>query len=273
MIQIGEFSKMAQVTVKTLRHYDKQSLLKPLHIDVMTGYRYYSTEQVYLLHRIIHLKQSGFSLKDIKLMLSGAGEEPFLENQKNRLKEEIKIFQEKLQHLEYYIKTKENPMKYTAVLGQTPECRVYSKRFTAPDFDSYFKILPAIGEEVAAAYPNIKCSASAYCFIAYHDKEFKDVNVDVEYCEAIENPEVIKEWGKTIKGITFKKLPSVPAVSVMHKGPYEGLIEAWSFILRWLEENGYEAVEAGRERYIDGCWNKENPEDWLTELQVPVRKK
>ncbi|MCQ2969903.1 MAG: MerR family transcriptional regulator, partial [Clostridium sp.] len=25
-----------------------------------------------------------------------------------------------------------------------------------------------------------------------------------------------------------------------------------------------------RESYIDGIWNKENPEEWLTEIQVPI---
>ena len=36
---------------------------------------------------------------------------------------------------------------------------------------------------------------------------------------------------------------------------------------------GYEIAESPRERYIDGIWNKENIDEWLTEIQVPVRKK
>ena len=42
MLSIGEFSKICKVTVKTLRYYDRIGLLKPVHVDDMTGYRYYS---------------------------------------------------------------------------------------------------------------------------------------------------------------------------------------------------------------------------------------
>lgn len=38
------------------------------------------------------------------------------------------------------------------------------------------------------------------------------------------------------------------------------------------EENGYEIVGAIRESYIDGVWNKEDESEWLTEIQVPIRK-
>ena len=42
--------------------------------------------------------------------------------------------------------------------------------------------------------------------------------------------------------------------------------------MRYIEENGYKIIESPRERYIDGIWNKENKEDWLTEIQIPIEK-
>ncbi|MDD7769610.1 MerR family DNA-binding transcriptional regulator, partial [Suipraeoptans intestinalis] len=39
MFQIGAFSKICHVSVKTLRHYDKIGLLAPAEVDRMTGYR------------------------------------------------------------------------------------------------------------------------------------------------------------------------------------------------------------------------------------------
>lgn len=41
-IKIGTFAKLGQVTVKTLRYYDRLGLLVPDTVDPMTGYRYYS---------------------------------------------------------------------------------------------------------------------------------------------------------------------------------------------------------------------------------------
>ena len=39
MFKIGEFSKLTQVSIRMLRHYDETGLLKPAEIDKFTNYR------------------------------------------------------------------------------------------------------------------------------------------------------------------------------------------------------------------------------------------
>src|SRR5260221_10951886 len=70
MIKIGEFSKLVQVPVATLRYYDQVGLLKPIEVDRFTGYRYYSASQLPRLHRILALKGLGFSLEQIGTVLA-----------------------------------------------------------------------------------------------------------------------------------------------------------------------------------------------------------
>jgi DNA-binding transcriptional MerR regulator len=70
MLKIGEFSRLSQVTVKTLHHYDEIGLLVPAHIDKWTSHRYYSVDQLPQIHRIMALKGLGLSLEQIGLMLS-----------------------------------------------------------------------------------------------------------------------------------------------------------------------------------------------------------
>ncbi len=43
MFKIGDFSRISQVSVKTLRYYDEIGLLKPAHVDRFTGYRYWTS--------------------------------------------------------------------------------------------------------------------------------------------------------------------------------------------------------------------------------------
>src|SRR5918912_1100222 len=69
MLKIGEFSKLVQVPVATLRYYDHVGLLKPIEVDPWTGYRYYSAGQLPRLHRILALKGLGFSLEQIGAVL------------------------------------------------------------------------------------------------------------------------------------------------------------------------------------------------------------
>ena len=55
--KIGEFSKLCQVTVKTLRHYEEIGLMIPVEVDEWTGYRYYDISQLRCMSRIVYLKQ------------------------------------------------------------------------------------------------------------------------------------------------------------------------------------------------------------------------
>ncbi|MBE9472709.1 MAG: MerR family transcriptional regulator, partial [Chloroflexi bacterium] len=71
MFKIGDFSRISQVSVKTLRYYDEIGLLKPAHVDRFTGYRYYSVDQSPRLNRILALKDLGLSLEQIARLLDG----------------------------------------------------------------------------------------------------------------------------------------------------------------------------------------------------------
>jgi len=61
MFRIGEFSRLAQVTVKALRLYDELGLLAPTHVDRQTGYRSYAADQLPRLQRIVALKDRGWT--------------------------------------------------------------------------------------------------------------------------------------------------------------------------------------------------------------------
>jgi len=50
-------------------------------------------------------------------------------------------------------------------------------------------------------------------------------------------------------------------------------MKIYAYAFKWIDENGYKTADHPRESYIDGIWNKENEEDWLTELQIPIEKK
>lgn len=89
----------------------------------------------------------------------------------------------------------------------------------------------------------------------------------MEICEA-----VVKA-GVDTKDLKFKSFPKVSAACIYHQGPYENLGQSYGKLLDWLKENNYEPDGFFRESYIDGCWNKNDPNDWLTEIQVPIRKK
>jgi DNA-binding transcriptional MerR regulator len=268
MYRIGVFSKISKTTIKTLRYYDEVGLLRPAYTDEENGYRYYTSDQLITLHKILALRQIGFSINEILYILTGGNEMNILEQRKAEILNELNEVKDQLSRINNYILEKKEgyTMNYQAVIKELPECIVYSKRMVIPTYESYFELIPAIGEEVVKANPDLKCTVPEYCFNIYHDGEYKEKDIDVEFCEAVE------KMGVDVGNIKFKKINSVTAVSVMHKGSYSKLGEAYSYVFKWIEDNEYSVIDHPRESYIDGIWNKEMEEDWLTELQIPVRK-
>lgn len=61
----GEFARMAHVTLRTIRYYDKQNILKPSFVSE-SGARFYSDEDFARLQQILLFKFLGFSLEDIR---------------------------------------------------------------------------------------------------------------------------------------------------------------------------------------------------------------
>lgn len=269
MYRIGMFSKINKVTIKTLRYYDEVGLLKPAYVDNENGYRYYTSEQLPLLHKIIALKQIGFSIDEIIAIINGRNVALIFKERKKEIESAIVENQLQLSLISHYLDNmkEERDMNYDVVIKELPEVIVYSKRMTIPSYDAYFQIIPSIGEEMKKANPDLKCAVPEYCFIIYHDGEYKESNIDVEFCEAV------TQFGKDTSTIKFKQMERVPtAACVYHKGPYKDLGKAYAKLFQWISDNGYTTSDNPRESYIDGIWNKEDEKDWLTEVQIPVYK-
>ena len=158
-------------------------------------------------------------------------------------------------------------MKYEVITKKLPECIVYFKEETVKDFSEITDFILSSAGECLKANPNIKCVSPDYCFVNYLDGEFKEKDFRIRYSQAV------TEMGTESDTIKFSKLKAVDSVCVYHKGAYDSLGEAYAFILKYIEENGLTIADNPRERYIDGMWNKENVEDWLTEIQVPIKTK
>jgi DNA-binding transcriptional MerR regulator len=71
LMKIGEIAAFFNVSVKAIRIYEKKGIIKPTKIDLQTGYRYYTVEQVHQLNALIELKMLGFSLAEIKHIMDG----------------------------------------------------------------------------------------------------------------------------------------------------------------------------------------------------------
>ena len=70
MIRIGDFARLARVSVRALRHYEAKGLLSPAHVDANSRYRYYDAQQIAALERVLLLKDIGLPLATIRDLLA-----------------------------------------------------------------------------------------------------------------------------------------------------------------------------------------------------------
>lgn len=145
-----------------------------------------------------------------------------------------------------------------------PEIIVASHREVVENYDAIGAMcVNVIGPEMQRL--GCKCPPPGYCFTIEHDKEYKPKDIDIEYCEQVE------EAGEDSAIITFKRLPAVPtALCMKHVGPYDRFYQSYVELFKYAEEQSYQIAGAPRTCYIDGCWNQEDPEKWLSLIQLPV---
>jgi DNA-binding transcriptional MerR regulator len=223
MYRIGQFSKITKVTVKALRFYEEEGLLAPEYTDAVNGYRYYSSSQLPRVFRIVALRQCGFSIPEIRDILRGRDIVARFEERRAVLEREAAETSRQLSSIRHYLNAlqKEETMTYQVIVKELPRVFVYSLRTTVPSYDSYFDLMPRTGEALASINPELKCVEDPpYCFVKYHDGEFRERDIDIELCEAVTGP----GNGQLPEGIVFKWIDRVPeAACVLHKGPYATL--------------------------------------------------
>ena len=265
LYKIGMFAAMNHVTVKTLRFYEEQGLLMPALIHPDTGYRYYTLSQMAVLHQITALKLARFKLEEIANINSGADEIAVLLKKKAELLEKIADITRQIAVVDGYLAKKKTGLSSPVLIKTIPETTVAFMRIRLESYDCLFDRMPEMGALMEKA--GCECALPEYCFTAYPEPGYKDGDIPVEICESV------VEAKKEIGDLKFKTMPEIQAACVFHKGSYRTFSESYETVLRYIEENGYEIAGEIRESYIDGVWNKDDESRWLSEIQVPVRRK
>ncbi len=267
MFTIGEFSKICQISVKTLHYYDRIGLLKPARVDKFSSYRYYSQQQLERMLLIQRLKRYNFTLDEIACFLDCT--EPALRlkklrQQKQKLNKEMQdtrlIIMELDAHLRSYEETEDimdYQKNYKIELINTPPQAVLTCRqnMGVREFGQYFS---SIYERIAQE----KLTSNGTCGAIYHDREFDPDNSDIELFVGI---------AETNQADYL--LPQRLCAKTLHKGAYSSLHDAYGALIEWIANSDYELCGAPYDIYIKDSLQMLPPEQWETEVYFPVQSK
>lgn len=267
MLKIGDFSSLTQVSVKTLRYYDEVGLLRPLQVDGASGYRYYSASQLPRLHRILALKDLGFSLEQISKALDDGVTPDQIRGmltlrqaeQEGRVREE----QDRLARLQARLRLmeQEGVMAKDVVIKKVAPQWVASVRQVIPNY-------PSVGMLYGELYGSLGPAAFSGMPVAiWHDHEHKEQDVDAE--AGVYLKQAVPANGR----MKVYELQEATVASIIHNGSYNRLSESYDAVLRWIEANGYKIAAPIRELYVKTSQPvRQDDESYVTEIQVPVDK-
>lgn len=281
MLRIGMFSKISQVSVKTLRYYDQIGLLKPVEVDTFTGYRFYAFSQVSQLNRILALKGLGFTLEQVGRMLeenlSLAEMQGMLRMRQAELQQQMKETQTRLENVAFRLRQVEEEDKMhdgEVVIKKVEPQRTVAVRGVVANYGAQASLWQELSEHlgqhgVRANGPSIVVDLSG---------EYREQDVDLEVFAPIDAdlPESARVKMKILPGIKT-------AASIIHKGSYDGLRETYIVLFKWIEENAYTIIGPDREVYLHCPGDKSDPlmyagdgprdpADFVTEVMFPVKK-
>ena len=283
MCKISDFSRFTRISVKMLRHYDELGLLKPVSTDPENNYRYYSSDQLPRLNRIIALKDLGFKLEQIgKLLdenLSPDEIRGMFRMRQAEIELNLQLEQARLTQVEarlHYLEQDFNRLKYDVVLRDIPPQLVASIRRKVFNTDDEIQ---RMFEELEAYVHKHQARATAVPLTIYFDDEYIDKSADVEVAVPISQPI------PATKEIIVREIAGIPtAACIVYTGGYERANEVLNTLMIWIETNGYHNSGPLREVYLrfgadspdslnlPEAFITDQSELYVTEIQLPVEK-
>lgn len=270
MFKIGEFSKLTQVSIRMLRYYDETGLLKPSKIDKFTSYRLYATEQIPVLNKIIFLRDLGFNVSEIGIALNNWTDEFIinqLENKYLEIQNRIKAEEDRLSKIELAkkdIRKEKIDINYNVSIKAIPSYQVFSLRRRVPDYYAEGQLW----EEMSVFADENDIPVSNNTFTIYHDMDYKEKDVDIEICAPV------AKIGENVNEFVYRNTEAVPIMAcTMVYGKFENIAGAYFSFANWLQEhNQYKMSGQSRQIVHQGPWNEKSPDNYLTEIQIPLER-
>lgn len=272
MLNIGDFSKLTHVSVRMLRYYDEHDLLKPDHIDKQSGYRMYSVKQLPELQKIVLLRDLNFSVADMKKLLKNWNDDFLIEQLNNKIfetEQNIRAEKERINRIKSTINDihkDQIDIHYNVIIKSIPRYNIVSLRKKIPDYSYegalWYELTNFINRE------HLDIERRSYNNIAiYHDEGHVDADADVEVAF------IVKKLSRNIDHFVFRELESVEQMAcMMVYGSYDKLSAAYQSFIYWLDEHSqYKMKGLSRQVTIIGKSDISDPNDYLTEIQIPVQ--
>ncbi len=284
MIKIGDFSRLAHVSVKALHHYGYLGLLEPTHVDRYTGYRYYSLDQLARLNQILALKDLGFSLDQIAQLLredlAVAEIRGMLRLKQIELAERIQAEESRLTRVANRLSQLESggaPPRFDIAIKDVPAQVVLAAQAVAASEEAILPARQSLQALLQKQLAKARLKPTSPWFSIRANTDYQEDHLEIQLAVGI-TPRANQragDWGSALTQLL--ELPAIPQMaSLIHPGEYATITGAYTGLYRWTQANGYQITGPYREIYLPETGLQTGEVDELavdfTEVQCPIEK-
>lgn len=270
LFRIGDVSKLFNLSVSSLRHYENIGILTPEYIDPESGYRYYSTAQFEPLNTIRYLRALDMPISEISDFLQNRDIEK-IEEKLRRQKEAVVEKQRRLKKIERKIDNRLRQIEDARMsdfdkvkLVELPECRAVIIEDSLKIEDS-FDMEPPIRKLEQSQSQGIVFLGKVGIGISKEklsEKTFGEYDVVFLILDDEDDYD-----GK------ITELPKTLCASLRFCGSHSEAAAQYEKLMNYIGENGYEPSSFSREVTMIDYGITDNPEEFVTEINIPIVKK
>lgn len=267
MLSIGEFARLAGVSVRMLRHYDRLGLLRPERVDLHSGYRRYAAAQLERANQLVALKDLGFTLEQVGVLLDdgvdAAGLTQLLRARRDALHAQIDADRDRLRSVEARLRSieKENPMS-EFIETALPELHLVqlSARITE---------MAEVEQEIGPMFQRVADTLDA-AGAARVGPGVATYTVEGEGMVAAAAEQIGE--APTPAGLEAVTVAAAPrALTTRYRSAdLAGIQQAWQELVTEVEHRGLTAIGTCREVYLSTPMDTPGAA-WEVDLQQPVR--
>jgi DNA-binding transcriptional MerR regulator len=259
LYKIGDFSKLSQIPVKTLRYYDEMGLLRPAHVNRTTGYRYYTAAHFEQLNRVLVFKDLGFSLREIRTLLAdNIPAEQIRDMLHLKRQEGERCVREELARLARVAAQLDIIERYgrgcahEVAVRRVGARRVASMRDTLRSYQESDRLFEELNSRLGRYVAREQRAA------IWHPCS-GDGEIDCEALVFLAEPIAARE------GVRVYEMPAHAVACLVYRGD-EDYQRPFAALQEWLVSSGVAVVGPKREVYLDEGGDGES----VTEIQYPI---
>lgn len=272
---VSELAKLFGISSQTLRYYDKIGLFQPDYIDESNNYRYYSYEQFFRLSMIIQLKRLDFSLEGVRRYSSSMDVRSLEQNlleQKGLIRRQIEQLMQLEAKNDHILKN----LQIAKNAADHQDCEVVAE-------PPRWQYAVPVNFEIKDLYRYIKIVYESYIHssMAAHFTQHSEIVLQIDRENLMQRNFrtynsigffLDEETGRASPGRGVSRIEGGLFASCIHFGSYDTIHRSYQRLYDHIEKQGLTVSGDSLEFAIVSISLTKNPENFITQIQIPVTK-